>query len=399
MKNPFSLVLFMATLLTCPATYAQELHTHSNAASINNESNSTTGWGGSATITAVNNEFYSGSYSLKLEAPSDSWNYRGYGYSTTPNEQYLVKVYAKSVSSNNPRIYLTGAVQNQTISITSTNWTEYSGIVEASGSSMNVNVYTGTPAITGDVVYIDHVSITPLNGGDTQAPSSPTLSSSSPTENTVDLSWSGATDNVGVTGYKVFKDNALEATLGNVTNYQVTGLSASTTYQFKLRALDAAGNESVDSNSISITTDAGSGNGNNGGGGSVWSENNAVASYAGEVAIGRSTVPSGYQMAVEGKIRTREVRVDQENWPDYVFKDGYDLLSIEEIQKHINEKGHLPNIPSATEINQNGIELGEMDRLLVRKIEELTLHIIQQDRQIKKLFQYIENNQIDKNQK
>mgnify|MGYP001792327286 FL=1 len=399
MNLNISKILIISQLLLAALANAQELHTHSNAASINNESNSTTGWGASATINSVNNEYYSGSYCLKIEAPSNGWNYANYRYTTMPNEQYLVKVFAKSDSNNNPRVVLAQALQNQTIHITNTNWAEYSGIVEATGSYMDINIYCGAPAITGDVVYIDHVSITPLNGGDTQAPSSPALSSSSPTENTVDLSWSGATDNVGVTGYKVFKDNALEATLGNVTNYQVTGLSASTTYQFKLRALDAAGNESVDSNSISITTDAGSGNGNNGGGGSVWSENNAVASYAGEVAIGRSTVPSGYQMAVEGKIRTREVRVDQENWPDYVFKDGYDLLSIAEIQKHINEKGHLPNIPSATEINQNGIELGEMDRLLVQKIEELTLHIIQQDRQIKKLFQYIENNQIDKNQK
>ena len=227
-------------------------------------------------------------------------------------------------------------------------------------------------------------------GSDTQSPTAPSLANSGKTDTTIDLSWSGATDNVGVTGYKVFKDNALEATLGNVTNYQVTGLSASTTYQFKLRALDAAGNESVDSNSISITTDAGSGNGNNGGGGSVWSENNAVASYSGEVAIGRSTVPSGYQMAVEGKIRTREVRVDQENWPDYVFEEDYDLPTLKEIQRYINENGHLPNMPSAKEVELQGMELGKMDRLLLEKVEELTLYVIELKKQIKKQRKEIE---------
>ncbi|MEX0275122.1 MAG: hypothetical protein AB3N16_12165 [Flavobacteriaceae bacterium] len=116
---------------------------------------------------------------------------------------------------------------------------------------------------------------------------------------------------------------------------------------------------------------------NTGSGTSVWSEANTTASYDGEVAIGTSSVPVGYKLAVEGKIRTREVRVDQDTWPDYVFKTDYDLPSLDFIQKHIQEKGHLPNIPSATEVEVNGIELGEMNKLLLEKIEELTLHIIQ----------------------
>ena len=112
-------------------------------------------------------------------------------------------------------------------------------------------------------------------------------------------------------------------------------------------------------------------------GGSIWSENNSTASYDGEVAIGRNSVPPGYQLAVEGNIRTREVRVDQENWPDYVFDPSYSLPALAEIKKHIKEKGHLPNIPSAHEVEANGVELGEMNRRLLEKIEELTLHLIQ----------------------
>lgn len=219
-------------------------------------------------------------------------------------------------------------------------------------------------------------AISTPNQSDIQAPTAPTLSSTGHSETTADLSWSGATDDVGVTQYRVYKDASLEATLGNVGSYQVTGLTASTTYSFTVTALDAAGNESVASNAVSVTTDSGSGGG---GGSSVWSEAGSVASYTGDVAIGTSTVPTGYKLAVEGKIRTREVRVDQDTWPDYVFSQGYDLPSLEEIQKHINEKGHLPNIPSAQEVEKNGIELGEMDRLLLEKIEELTLYIIRLD--------------------
>ncbi|WP_190808393.1 discoidin domain-containing protein [Flagellimonas sp. S3867] len=210
---------------------------------------------------------------------------------------------------------------------------------------------------------------------DTQTPTAPTLLGTAQTDTTADLSWSGATDNVGVTGYKIFKDGNLEATLNNVTTYQVTGLTASTTYSFTASALDAAGNESSTSSAVSVTTNTSSGGGS---GSSIWSESNSVASYTGDIAVGTTTVPAGYKMAIDGKLITEEVLVQLSgNWPDYVFKEGYDLPTLEEIQKHIKEKGHLPNIPSATEVKANGIELGEMNRLLLEKIEELTLYILQ----------------------
>ncbi|MEM9648295.1 MAG: LamG-like jellyroll fold domain-containing protein [Bacteroidota bacterium] len=218
---------------------------------------------------------------------------------------------------------------------------------------------------------------------DTQNPSAPSLSGTGQSQTTVDLSWNGATDNVGVTGYKVFKDGTLEATLGNVSAYQVTGLTASTSYNFTVRALDAAGNESSLSNVVSVTTD--SAGGSSGGGSTVWTETGSTASYAGEVAIGTSSVPTGYKLAVDGHIRTREIRVDQDTWPDYVFAKGYNLPSLEDIQKHIEEKGHLPNMPSAKEAEQQGVDLGEMDRLLLKQIEELMLHILDQEKRIKEL--------------
>ncbi len=231
--------------------------------------------------------------------------------------------------------------------------------------------------------------------GDTQPPTAPTLSSTGQSETTTDLSWSGATDNVGVTGYKIFKDGALEATLGNVITYQVTGLTADTVYNFTVTALDAAGNESVMSNAVSITTNS-SGGGSSGGGSSVWSESSSVASYTGDVGVGTSTVPNGYKMAIDGKLITEEVKVQLSgNWPDYVFAEDYNLPSLKEIQRHIKENGHLPNIPSAREAKANGIELGEMNKLLLEKIEELTLYILQLEQKnqaIEKRLNKIENN-------
>lgn len=90
-------------------------------------------------------------------------------------------------------------------------------------------------------------------GADTTAPTAPTLSASGTTSTTTNLSWSGATDNVGVTGYDVYRNGALLGTTTSTT-YAVTGLTASTTYTFNVRAKDAAGNVSVNSNTVSVTT-------------------------------------------------------------------------------------------------------------------------------------------------
>ena len=147
---------------------------------------------------------------------------------------------------------------------------------------------------------------------------------------------------------------------------------------------------------MNITTDSSSGGG---GGSSVWTENNTTASYTGEVAIGTSSVPPGYKLAVDGNIRTREIRVDQDTWPDYVFNKDYDLPTLDEIQKHIDENGHLPNIPSAQEVEVNGTDLGEMDRLLLEKIEELTLYILRQQEEIDQLKTEVKTSNKTKNEK
>ena len=104
----------------------------------------------------------------------------------------------------------------------------------------------------------------------------------------------------------------------------------------------------------------------------------------GDVGIGTLQIPVGYKLAVNGSIIAEELKVQlSQDWPDYVFQSDYQLLSLEEVEAHIRSNGHLPNIPSATEVKENGITVGDMQRRMMEKIEELTLHLIEQDKQIK----------------
>lgn len=103
----------------------------------------------------------------------------------------------------------------------------------------------------------------------------------------------------------------------------------------------------------------------------------------GNVGIGTKNA-GNWKLAVKGKIRAEEIKVET-GWADYVFREGYDLPSLEQVKRHIKEKGHLINIPSASEVKAHGIELGEMNKLLLEKIEELTLYTIQQEEKLEKM--------------
>ena len=108
---------------------------------------------------------------------------------------------------------------------------------------------------------------------------------------------------------------------------------------------------------------------------------------SGNTAIGlNSPQKAGYTLSVGGKIVSEEILVDlKADWPDYVFKGNYKLKSLVEVQDYIDATGHLPGLPAAADVQDVGIELGEMNRLLVEKIEELTLYILQQEKRIKAL--------------
>ncbi|CAM1358431.1 hypothetical protein [Tenacibaculum xiamenense] len=117
--------------------------------------------------------------------------------------------------------------------------------------------------------------------------------------------------------------------------------------------------------------------------------NGTINLMGGNVGIG--TITPDAKLSVNGLIHTKEVKVDLIGWPDYVFEDAYELRSLEEVETHITEKGHLPNIPSAKEVEKvGGIHLGEMNKKLLEKVEELTLYTIQQEKQLKKQSKEIE---------
>ena len=77
------------------------------------------------------------------------------------------------------------------------------------------------------------------------------------------------------------------------------------------------------------------------------------------------------------------------NWPDYVFKSTYELTPLSELKRYVIKNNHLPDFPSAADVTRNGLNLGETDNLLTKKVEELTLYLIEKDEQVKSQQQQI----------
>jgi hypothetical protein len=122
----------------------------------------------------------------------------------------------------------------------------------------------------------------------------------------------------------------------------------------------------------------------------IMARNNGEASYlyinhnGGTVHLGPGNPAVGYQLSVRGKIMSEELRIDNYvDWPDYVFEENYPLPSLDELRFSIRKSGHLPGFPSASEVKETGIDVGEMQKKLLEKIEELTLYILQLNEQNK----------------
>lgn len=103
-----------------------------------------------------------------------------------------------------------------------------------------------------------------------------------------------------------------------------------------------------------------------------------------EGRVGINTRTPTADLAVNGTVLAKEVvvSVEAQNWPDYVFAPDYTLPSLGEVSAHIASHGHLPGVPSAAEIGEAGVNLAEMNAVLLQKIEELTLHLIAQNNRI-----------------
>lgn len=114
---------------------------------------------------------------------------------------------------------------------------------------------------------------------------------------------------------------------------------------------------------------------------------------SGKVHIGTNTIPGNHKLYVNGSILSTRVKVAVHGsaaWADYVFDESYKLQSLEQIDQYIKTHKHLPNIPSTEEMIQTGNDLGKTDALLLEKIEELFLHSIEMNNQIKTLNSKIE---------
>ena len=97
----------------------------------------------------------------------------------------------------------------------------------------------------------------------------------------------------------------------------------------------------------------------------------------GNVGIGTTANTNSFKLAVEGKIGAREVNVTVANpWPDYVFSTNYQLRTIDELESFIVKNNHLPEVPTAADVAANGVDIGAMNAILLKKIEELSLYVI-----------------------
>lgn len=103
----------------------------------------------------------------------------------------------------------------------------------------------------------------------------------------------------------------------------------------------------------------------------------------GEIGIGTQTT-NGYKLAVNGSIRANAVRVES-GWADYVFNENYPLLSMLDLRAYIKENGHLPNVPTADEVEENGVDVSESIEMLLVKVEELTLYVLELEEKVRKL--------------
>lgn len=99
-------------------------------------------------------------------------------------------------------------------------------------------------------------------------------------------------------------------------------------------------------------------------------------------ADGTLTVGSGFSCTAAGALKVKSLRVTTTDWPDYVFGGGHRLMPLSEVESYIQANGHLPEVPSAEEAEADGVDLGEMNRLLLQKVEELTLYVIELQKQL-----------------
>lgn len=115
------------------------------------------------------------------------------------------------------------------------------------------------------------------------------------------------------------------------------------------------------------------------------SEGNLAIKATANGYVGIGTPTPTERLSVAGKIRAQEIRVEASPWPDYVFEEKHPLMSLDSLESFVTVNKHLPNITPAKSVVEHGVALGELNRQLLQKIEEMTLYLIQQNKGMKVL--------------
>ena len=153
------------------------------------------------------------------------------------------------------------------------------------------------------------------------------------------------------------------------------GISATSTGNFPSGGKNIGGafNASGNTTNYSIQIGGPSAGANNY---AIYSASSAQSYFAGNIGIGTAS-PDTFKLKANGTIKAKEVVVEVIDWPDYVFEDGYTLQPLEELEKEVRTTKRLPGIPSAAEIGARGLHVAEMQAKMMKKIEELTLYVIE----------------------
>ena len=196
--------------------------------------------------------------------------------------------------------------------------------------------------------------------------------------------WTGSSTKTG----GIYREGGVEVHAGGdvylKAGYGMAGIKLSETpghAQVRFRSSHAGGYNDSPANDFVFEIGRYQGHGSNVGTGTeVFRLGYDKAYIRGNVGIGTSS-PGSFKLAVNGTIRAKEIRVNT-GWSDFVFEEDYRLPTLSEVESHIKEKKHLPGIPSAAEVETEGVELGVISSKLLQKVEELTLYVIAQEKQI-----------------
>jgi hypothetical protein len=192
---------------------------------------------------------------------------------------------------------------------------------------------------------------------------------------------------VGNNGYNnaPFKvDNNYNYTFGSARLGHFTSSNSSTgVFNF----ISVGKNSESPGNSMTIGfTYAGDNSSDNTAGIGFWGNDNVIKIKRNNSTEFKGGISTNGNALINGNLWAKEIRVETENpWPDFVFEDSYYLLPLEKVQQFISENGHLKDIPDASEISEEGVNLGEMNTKLLQKVEELTLYMIDLNKRVKLL--------------